>query len=311
VLCEQSQAIPRLMEVLTRSHRRVFTLEMFMIYANSLVSFLQEVQALENEIARQRFPFNVQQQQAHASRLVGIIVNAYPYTETLGFTHSARQLQRLRERIQLSPVSGQELVAMLSELRRRVEEDLQDRVFWCINDPVRIHRFFKRSTEEPNVGFLVFKSSDEVFDPKILDRFPEIEDDLIEATTSFIFHRFTGCVFHLMRIVERGVLEVAKLGEITDPKPSWGAILSRLDKYAYRTDFKDLPASVQPNIATIKTLLPTLHAIQHAWRNKITHVENRLIPVGKIGEEETLEIMNAVQAFMRTLATELGPVTAP
>src|ERR1700727_205401 len=182
------------MEVLTRSHRRVFTLEMFMIYANTLVSLLQEIQAFENEIAHQR-PFNVQQRQAHADKLVRIVVNAYPYTETLGFTHSARQLQRLRDRLQLAPIPAQEVISMLAELRIRLEEDLQDRVFWCINDPVRIHRFFKRSTEEPNVGFLVFKSSDEIFDVKILDRFPDIEDDLIDATSSFIFHRFTGCGF--------------------------------------------------------------------------------------------------------------------
>jgi hypothetical protein len=116
---------------------------------------------------------------------------------------------------------------------------------------------------------------------------------------------YTACVFHLMRIVECAVLRLAKLAEIKDPKPSWGAVLSKLDKYAFRTDYKDLPPAVQPHIGIIKKLLPAMHAIQHAWRNKVSHVEDKLIPADVFNETTALEVMNAVQVFMRMLAEEL------
>jgi hypothetical protein len=88
-------------------------------------------------------------------------------------------------------------------------------------------------------------------------------------------------------------------------KPSWGAVLSKLDKYAYRTEHKDLPVPLQPHIDLIKKLLPKMHAIQHAWRNKVSHVEDKLIPTNAITDDMALEIFNAVQAFMRMLAAEL------
>lgn len=283
---------------------------MFMLYANTLVSFMGELQALENEIAsRWRLPLAHQQHAQRLQAILEIISKADVHTNVLSCISAARQLGRIRARLEQAPISGLELSAMFTELRVRVGEELEDRVFFCVSDPARIHRFFKRESQPPYAGCLVYKSSDEVFDPAVLDRFPEIEDDVAESCCCFVHHRFTGCVFHLMRIVECGVVQVGKLAGNTDPKPSWGSILSKLDKYAYRTEYKDLPATIQPNIESIKRVLPTLHAIQHAWRNKVTHVENRLIPTNGISEEIALEIMNAVQAFMRTLATELSPVT--
>jgi hypothetical protein len=160
---------------------------------------------------------------------------------------------------------------------------------------------------------LVFKDLEEIFDQKVLERFPEISDDVFDAAQCFIHYSSTACVFHLMRIVEVGVLKVARLADIQDPKPSWGAILSKLERLTQRTQYQDLPPSIQPHIGLIRKLLPKLHAIQHAWRNKVSHVENKLIPTDAINEEVATEVMSAVQAFMRMLASELpedGPVTA-
>ncbi|MFZ0318563.1 MAG: hypothetical protein WAL56_05505 [Candidatus Sulfotelmatobacter sp.] len=245
--------------------------------------------------------------------MTSILATARTYSEALSFTSSTRQLVRIKARFDqgVDPSTGKgqmpltELSTMVAELRIRLGEDLQDRVFFCITDPIRIQRFFKQCPDELFQDHLIFKDLNEVFDPEVLRRFPEATDDIAGACDCYLHYCATASVFHLMRVVEVGVLRLARLADIKDPKPSWGAILSKLDKYAYRTDHKDLPAPLQPHIDLIKKLLPKMHAIQHAWRNKVSHVEDKLIPTNAITDEMALEIFNAVQAFMRMLSTEL------
>jgi hypothetical protein len=45
-----------------------------------------------------------------------------------------------------------------------------------------------------------------------------------------------------------------------------------------------------------------MHAVQHAWRNKVDHAT--LVPTERFGEEEAEEILVATQSFMRALASE-------
>jgi len=301
-----AQAKP-LLAFLGESSRRVFTMAMFQIYASTLTSLMTELQALEKEIVVDwKRSSDPAAQQARVERVRAILIQAQNYSEILSLTSSTRQLARINARLAKAPISDAELAQLFTELRVRVGEDLHDRVFFCITDPIRIQRFFKAGTEADAQGFLIWRDVDEVFDPKVLERFPQTASDIAGACECFVFHCFPASVFHLMRIVECGVLAVARLADINDPKPSWGAVLGKLDKYAYRTEYKDLPVAVQPHVALIKTLLPTMHAIQHAWRNQtVIHVENKLIPTTLVDENVALEIMNAVQAFMRTLAVSL------
>lgn len=307
-MCVESQVRP-LAELLAESRRRFFTMAMFQVYANSLAALMSELEKFEREISKWGFAGPAMQQQ-RIDRLVGMIVQCRSYTDTLSLKSSTRQIQRIGAVLDERPVTPAEMRTMFQELKTRIEEDIQDCVFYCINDPIRMTRFFTKSSEQPNAGFLVPKRSDEIYDRIILDCFPESEDDLVETCECFVFHRYTACVFHLMRVVEFGLLRIARLAGISDPKPSWGTVLNQLDRLAFRTKYGDLPDSVRPHVATIKNVLPTLNAIQHAWRNKVSHAD--LAPKNGISEEICLEIMNAVQAFMRILATSLPrPVAAP
>lgn len=65
-------------------------------------------------------------------------------------------------------------------------------------------------------------------------KFPSARDDIEEAGKCLAFGRGTGCVFHLMRVMEVGLRGLGQsLNEPSlDPKrnPSWEAILGRGDK---------------------------------------------------------------------------------
>ena len=219
---------------------------------------------------------------------------------------SEKQMRAMLERVQAGDVTTVEFSRIIRELRVRIEEDLEDRVFYCITDGSKIDRFFKR--DDQHVAYLRPKPIDDVFDKVIIGRFPDCIDDLEAVRACYIVSVYTSCVFHLMRVVEHGLMEVAKLAAIEDPKPSWGAVLGKVDLYAFRTEYKDLPDGVKPHRELLKELSPEMHAIQYAWRNRVSHVENKLIPVKPIDHPIATEIMSAVQAFMRSLAERLPPI---
>jgi hypothetical protein len=109
-----------------------------------------------------------------------------------------------------------------------------------------------------------------------------------------------------MRVVEIGVLKIARVAVISDSKPSLGAIFKKVEKLVLRTEYDALPAAVQPHIGLLKDMLPRLQAVQHAWRNKVTHVEDKLIPAtAESNEEICWEVLITTRALMRKLAEDL------
>jgi hypothetical protein len=73
-----------------------------------------------------------------------------------------------------------------------------------------------------------------------------------------------------------------------------------------RTNYNDLDPSIQPHRKFLDDVLPEMQAIQRAWRNKISHAEDKLVPIdAAINEAVAREIMVAVEVFMRQLAHDL------
>lgn len=293
---------------------------MFQIYASAFVALTERLSDLENQAHQWRRTGPTKE---NIDRMNLVIFKAEEGCELLDLISAKKLIARMRA----ESVAGktgmtyEEFKNMVTELRIRIKEDLQDKVFLCISERSSIEKFFvvtnTEEYEEPTpMGILVPKAAHQLFHKSIVERMEETSDDIVEACRCFVADRFTASVFHLMRVVEYGLLEVARLAEINDPKPSWGAILGRLETLSNKTRYEDLSVSIQPHISTIRELLPRLHAIQHAWRNKMLHVENRLIPVGSVTPEIASDIMTAVEMFMRTLVEKLpprplNPVTAP
>ncbi len=285
---------------------------MFQIYAQSLVRLMEKLQELEAEATKWSRTGTTKER---FQEMTAIIVKAEDSCDLLALSSAKKQIARMRA---ASETGGgllyNDLVTMIAEMRVRIKEDLEDKVFLCVSDRSLIDRFFIVATKEEyssGVGLLVPRVAHQLFHPSIVERMEEVSDDIVEACRCFFADRFTASVFHLMRIVEYGLVEVAALAGIEDQKPSWGSLLNALDKLANRTKHDELPLAIQPHIQLIRELLPRLHAIQHAWRNKIVHVENKLIPTGSVTPEIANDIMNAVEIFMKTLVASLPPRPAP
>jgi len=278
---------------------------MLQLYANWLVKLMDDLRGLEQR-AKQWSASRIlpdTPDDVVADLLKALITNiAY-----LGLRSSGRQMIRLQQRISTGTCSTKEFAELVGELRVRIVEELGDRVFYCVTDPTKIEKFFKHEHVSGTYDVLNLKSPDEFFDAAIVKRFRECSDDLEHFAKCYVAGCYTAAVFHLMRVVESGVMEVAKLAGLKDPKPSWGAILSKVDKYAFRTEYEELPDEVKVHIELLRDLSNEMHAIQRAWRNKIAHVENKLIPVAPIDHPIAAEVMIAVEVFMRSLGERLPP----
>ena len=285
-----------------------FNWKMIQVYAHVLVKLLQELRALEIQASEWTMCPPTPEQIAMAYSL---LKSAKQCCVSLELPSANKQADRIKKWIDTRTCPPSEFSTLMAELRTRMNEDFEEMVFFCVSDRTRIRRFFQQCADANGIeGRLEFKRAHDLFDPIVVARFPHTAFDIEEAARCAVNLRATACVFHLMRVVEVGILALARMVGIEDPKPSWGAILGKLDKYAYHTKYEELPAKVQPHRELIRELLPTMHAIQYAWRNKVDHVENKLIPIETITEQESDEIMVAVHGFMRLLADKFPPSTA-
>ena len=242
----------------------VTLLTVIQVYAHVFVKLLDELRTLEEEAHKLDALPDGHPRIDYVEKVMRYIVG---YCDALELSSARKQLRHMAQLWTRTnpPVSVQESISDIGQLRRRIDEDLEDRVFFCVQDTAAVRACFKPEyNAEAKMFLLVSKHAHELFDANVVRRFPMASEDIEEAARCHLLARYTASVFHLMRVVEFGLLSVAELAEIKDPKPSWGAVLKKLEKYAFRMEFKDLPASVQPHIGLIKDLIPRMQAIQHA-----------------------------------------------
>jgi len=279
----------------------VFTSVMIQIYASAILSLMDDLRKLEDQAKTWHVsnPSNEEVNKQAGPLLIAAVENC----SWLQLRSAWKQLHTITNRVKTGKCDNAEFSRLIAELRTRIREDLDDRIFFSVTDPDKIDRFFK--PDKNHEGCLMPKRADEIFDAVILERFGDCEDDLVEASKCYITATYTACVFHLMRVVEHGLMEVATLAGITDPKASWGAVLSKVDLYAFRTKHDELPTAIQPHQELLRDLSAEMHSIQYAWRNRVSHIDNKLIPTKPIDRGVAAEIMTTVQAFMRSLAERL------
>ena len=124
--------------------------------------------------------------------------------------------------------------------------------------------------------------------PLVGERFPDAIDDMNEAAKCFAFERPTACIFHLMRVTEYGINEIADFLLMEDHSPTWEPIIRKIDA-ELKLDYKD--RKFKGNQDVLANMSTHLHAVKVAWRNKTMHVEK--------------EIYDATCGLMRYLAENL------
>lgn len=274
---------------------------MYQVYADTLLKLFDALRDIEIELeGKLSEPAAREYEVGLADRFINEMAELGHLCEALQLPSAGKQVQRILKTVLGQRVAGSVIAACLSELRRRISEDLEDHVYYCVPRE-DANRLFKR---DENARY-VFKVSSELMDPAIVDRFPSASADIEATYQCFMFECYSASMFHLMRVLEVSSSRTWRDFRTKDPKPSWGSVLNHVEKVVLRTKHQDLSESVKPHRRMLEAVLPHMQAIQRAWRNKFSHVDNKIVPAEPIGERMATQILTAVEAFMYRLALDL------
>jgi hypothetical protein len=197
---------------------------------------------------------------------------------------SLNQLALIRG-MAIRPSSRSEVREGLAQLAQRIGEELELSTFLSV--PISKVAYYEQ--KEP------------LFGNEVANKFPSTFFDITEAGKCYALGRSTACVFHLMRVLELGLVALGKIFSISLSHTNWGPAIDQIEK-AIRNmgsdpdkppDWKDLQEFYSQAASF-------LGITKDAWRNYTAHAR------GKYTEEEAGQIMGNVKAFMQRLATRLS-----
>ena len=215
-------------------------------------------------------PRNTEKLQAYMNVL-------HEHCEKLGLKMSINQIRTIADASQRENVG--QLCARIKELQVRVWEELDSKVCFCLPQE-KVHYWHPL--------WLV--------DTPIYDQFRSAWEEFQRAGHCYAFGENTACVFHLMRIVDFGLKQVAKpLGVEYDAR-NWSGIGNKIrekmeQKYNTKTD--EWKKS-EPMYAEILT---DIQAISRGHRNAVLHELEK-----KYEERDAQHMLNVVKGFMLHLA---------
>jgi hypothetical protein len=152
----------------------------------------------------------------------------------------------------------------------------------------------KRLFEKPKEGW-----------EQVIDRFPETVMDIEESVKCFALSRYAASVFHATQTIEHGLLSLGNFLSVKDPISGWTAVSNELKRITSqdknkRTDFE------KQHYSFTEQMQGTIEALKIAWRNKISHAQNKLVLMtADFSPDVAEEIRIASRSFMRRLATDL------
>lgn len=198
----------------------------------------------------------------------------------IGLSVSMRCLDNFVRRGQQG-LKHSEVREFIKELTDVIQWEMMDKVFMYL-PPERASRY---ALSEP-LGENAHKS------------FPSISFDATEAGNCFASARFTGCVFHLMRVLEIGLVAFAKLfPNVPTNKENWQIIIEKIE-----SEIRDMPKAAvkvpdwKEKMEQYAQIANSFMFFKDAWRNYTAHAR------GKYTEDEADSIYRNVRSFMQGLA---------
>lgn len=221
----------------------------------------------------------------------------------LNLISAMKQLDRIEvifERLDTKVLAVDELTALFAELRRRIEEDLEESVFYQVESE-RVRLCFARSRSNNLTEFFI-KTPEEFFSADVVKKFPSTAEEIAEACRCFAFGRNTACIFHLMRVLELGLTPLGAIFGVSLAHTNWAPALDQIESsirkmsndpsWTAQVDWRDQQEFYSQAASYFRVL-------KDAWRNHTAHAR------GRYDQSEAMDILVAVRGFMQKLATRL------
>lgn len=201
----------------------------------------------------------------------------------LGLGLSVKLISRNIEQLSRGIVKMSDWQKAVPEIQSRIRDEMEDRMCMYI-PPARAERY---DLAEP-------------FGEQVSQSFPSCVFDAREAGNCFASGRFTASVFHLMRVLEGGLVAFASLfPAVPTDKENWHQIIEKIE-----SEIRSMP-QVVPKVDSWKEkqekysqLASNFMFFKDAWRNYTAHIR------GKYTEDESDAIYRNVRSFMQGLASQ-------
>jgi hypothetical protein len=251
-----------------------FPVELYLVYMRNFQQMVSEPEANANT------PLTEAQIQKYASGFTRFAKDSEEYS----LNSTADQFKRMAEACKPG-ITDNEINKMLPELMNRLEDDCKRQTVVVIDSD---HVKYAANAQ--------FFNSDDPKANKVSDQFLSAAEDIAEAGKCFAYGRSTACVLHLNRVVESGLMALAKTLGI--PKQNdWGKYLQEIDTELQKR--MKAAGARTPDEQFYAEVHITFDAVRRAWRNPTMHVDKTYTM------ERAEEILFAVRSFMRHLATKL------
>lgn len=214
-------------------------------------------------------------------RLGVLLPNAQVLFRRLELDVASAYLRRIRKAYGKGVPSLAQFGIYLQGLEERIEEHLETRTFWYVPQ----NRLRYLLAEKP-------------FGDAVVSRWPRLANDINEAARCMGAGRYTAAVFHLMRVMEFGVAQLAKaLNSAISTDQAWGCMMAEVEKH-----IKSAPAATPEQKArrrVYRRVASHLGNVRDAWRNPTMH------PADSYGEEDAEHVFANVRRFMHILAQRI------
>lgn len=161
-----------------------------------------------------------------------------------------------------------------------------------LDDELKARKFFYM----PASKALHYFAGQNLLGAGVVQRFPEVSGDIEEAGKCLGCGRSTAAVFHLMRVLEKGVQVFGNQFNLPDLEhKEWQQILNDVNGKLSEMQKTDLKR------AQFAELVSLLTAVKFAWRNEVMH------PKAFYTEEQANEVFNTTKSFMGKVVDACPP----
>jgi hypothetical protein len=230
--------------------------------------------ALQEALTAVKIPTAVKDGLIHAVRQL------YDITSRHGLTFVRAACGRLLNILAAGPPLADHSVSfLLDDIYVRLQDELKDRVFLAI--------------DSDKVNY--FEATEPLFGADVDAKFPSASFDITEAGKCYALERYTACVMHLMRALEKPLEAMAQDLKVSTARANWGVMIPAIE-----TEISVLGKADADRRTLFSEVALQFRFVKDAWRDHVMHAR------GKYTGEEAKNAFDAAKAITQRLATRLA-----
>jgi hypothetical protein len=213
------------------------------------------------------------------NELLDRVRKCFPYRD---FPHTSSVATRVYA-FANSQCTHQDLWMRIVALRETMEDELRQRLMILV----------------PNLK-AEYCDKEEGFGEAVGKAFPSSVPEVKDACNCYALGLNTACVFHLMRVLEKGLRAMAESLNVLWRFEDWGRVIERMEPVIAAIDRQEKTPQKIADQQFYDEAATQFRYFKNAWRNHVMHANVRY------DAETALRILEHVAAFMQQLSTRLS-----